>query len=131
MGLAQPESKYSTSSPDSGHRCFGWLVLMKTLMQSITALFLLFHSAFFFTCIFLFFVCIVLSCPSLCSLSFPSHFPCVSFLYLSCLEQVERAAGSSLCVGPFRNLMVSAHVYLPGSQRTLVGTSSGHLRPHR
>lgn len=43
---------------------------------------------------------------------FPFHFPCVSFLYLSCLDQVVDPAGSSSHVGPFRNLMVSARVYL-------------------
>lgn len=52
-------------------------------------------------------------CPSFIPLSlFPFHFPCVSFLYLSYLDQVENPAGSSSHVGLFRNLMVSARVYL-------------------
>ncbi|XP_037684413.1 PR domain zinc finger protein 2-like isoform X1 [Choloepus didactylus] len=67
----------------------------------------------------------VLFCPSLYSLSlFPFHFPCVSFLYLSCLDQVEHPAGSSRHVGPCRKLMVSARVYLSGSQQVLCPASS-------
>lgn len=64
-------------------------------------------------------------------LAFPFHFPGVSFLYLSCLDQVEHAAGSSFYVGPFRNLMVSAHVYLPGSQRAQPAGCPRRLLPHR
>lgn len=129
------ESKYTTSYPQLTQRCifFFFFFWARTLLQWITTVFLLFHSvSSSYVCISFPYMHTVLSCPSLCPLSlFPFHFPCVSFLYLSCLEQVEHAAGSSLCVGPFRNLMVSAHVCLPGSQRALRDQLSRHLLPHR
>lgn len=57
-------------------------------------------------------------CPSSCSVSLsPFHFPCV-FIPISFLFRPSGARSwQSLYVGPFRNLRVSAHVYLPGSQQ--------------
>lgn len=117
----RPESKYTTFHPKlNTQRLF--LFFSENLAVDNCHFLAVPFVFFIFVCVFLFLTYkhTVWSCASLCSLSlFPFHFPCVSLLYLSCLEQVEHAAGSSLCVGPFRNLMVSAHVYLPGSQWAL------------
>lgn len=94
--------------------CIPLLTFVAVDRQLFFCLFL----SFSFLCIFLlqFLKCpctYIKFCPSFILLSlFPFHFPCVSFLYLSCLDQVEDPAGRSSHVGPFRNLMVSARVYL-------------------
>lgn len=76
------------------------------------------HSLFFLS------VCFLPFCGSSLVLSFILFFVIVSISCCLCFIPVSflfRPSGArswqSLCVGPFRNLMVSAHVYLPGSQR--------------
>lgn len=66
----------------------------------------------------------VLPSPLSCSVSLsPFHFPCV-FIPVSFLFRPSGARSwQSLYVGPFRNLRVSAHVYLPGSQQLCRTTS--------